>query len=128
MRWSLIKSGFSRGIEARQRSPSKVSRREKGVWQRRYWEHAIRDDADLARHVEYIHFNPVKHGHVSRVSDWPHSTFHRYVAKGVLPQDWDAERAALRRSGRMIRSRVASSPLEVPMRRFAAIITAAVVC
>jgi putative transposase len=60
MRWSLIKSGFSRGIEARQRSESKTSRREKGVWLRRYWEHAIRDDADLARHVDYIHFNPVK--------------------------------------------------------------------
>ena len=60
MRRSLIKSGFSRGIEARQRSESKTSRREKGVWQRRYWEHAIRDNADLARHVDYIHFNPVK--------------------------------------------------------------------
>jgi len=90
-RWSLIKSGFSRGKEARQRSPSKVSRREKGVWQRRYWEHAIRDDADLARHVEYIHFNPVKHGHVSRVADWPHSSFHRFVERGWLVADWGGD-------------------------------------
>jgi len=91
MRWSLIKSGFSRGIEARQRSESKTSRREKGVWQRRYWEHAIRDDADLARHVDYIHFNPVKHGHVTRVADWPHSSFHRFVERGLLVADWGGD-------------------------------------
>jgi putative transposase len=79
-RWSLIKSAFSRGFDPTQsRSSSKVAKREKGIWQRRYWEHAIRDDADLERHVDYIHFNPVKHGYVTRVSDWPHSSFHRYV-------------------------------------------------
>ncbi|MBR0829021.1 transposase [Bradyrhizobium manausense] len=87
-RWSLIKSGFSRGLEARSRSISKVVKRKKGIWQRRYWEHAIRDDADLERHVDYIHFNPVKHGHVSRVSDWPYSSFRRYVEQGVLAADW----------------------------------------
>jgi len=68
-----------------------MNRRERGIWQRRYWEHAIRNDADLERHVDYIHFNPVKHGHVSKVCDWPHSSFHRYVAKGVLPEDWGGE-------------------------------------
>jgi REP-associated tyrosine transposase len=84
----LIKSGFSRGLPGdMQRSSSKIARRERGIWQRRYWEHAIRDDADLQRHVDYIHFNPVKHGHVSQVCDWPHSSFHRYVARGVLPPD-----------------------------------------
>ena len=89
LRWSLIKSGFSRGIPGdMQPSSSKIARRERGIWQRRYWEHAIRDDADLERHVDYIHFNPVKHGHVSQVCDWPHSSFHRYVARGVLPLDW----------------------------------------
>jgi putative transposase len=89
LRWSLIKSGFSRGLPGdMQRSSSKIARRERGIWQRRYWEHAIRDDADLERHVDYIHFNPVKHGHVSQVCDWPHSSFHRYVARGVLPPDW----------------------------------------
>ena len=63
-RWSLIKSGFSRGLDAKPRSKSKSLKREKGIWQRRYWEHTIRDDADLERHIDYIHFNPVKHGYV----------------------------------------------------------------
>ncbi|HTB01990.1 MAG TPA: transposase [Bradyrhizobium sp.] len=91
-RWSLIKSGFSRGLAPRSRSASKVNKREKGIWQRRYWEHAIRDDADLERHVDYIHFNPVKHGHVTRVVDWPHSSFHRYVERGLLAADWGGDR------------------------------------
>jgi putative transposase len=91
IRWNLIKGGFSRGIEAQPRSPSKVSKREKGVWQRRYWEHAIRGDADLERHVDYIHFNPVKHGRVTCVVDWPHSSFHRFVERGVLASDWGGD-------------------------------------
>jgi putative transposase len=92
LRWSLIKSRFSRGLpSADARSPSKIARREKGIWQRRYWEHTIRDDADLARHIDYIHFNPAKHGLVSRVSDWPHSSFHKHVAHGVLPADWGGD-------------------------------------
>jgi putative transposase len=90
-RWSLIKSGFSRGLEDEPRSPSKIVKREKGIWQRRYWEHAIRDDADLERHVDYIHFNPVKHGHVTRVVDWTHSSFHRYVERGELVADWGGD-------------------------------------
>ena len=91
MRWSPIKSGFSRGLPAAARSPSKVAKRERGIWQRRYWEHAIRDDADLTRHIDYIHFNPVKHGLVSRVCDWPHSSFHQYVKRGDLPEDWGGD-------------------------------------
>src|SRR5262245_38450935 len=92
LRWSLIKSSFSRGLaHESQRTHSKVASRERGLWQRRYWEHAIRDDADLARHVDYIHFNPVKHGHVTQVCDWPHSSFHRYVARGDLPSDWGGD-------------------------------------
>jgi putative transposase len=87
-RWNLIKSGFSRGLQAGSRSTSKLRKREKGIWQRRYWEHAIRDDADLQRHVDYIHFNPVKHGLVKQARDWSHSSFHRYVEQGVLPADW----------------------------------------
>jgi putative transposase len=92
LRWSLIKSAFSRGLahEGR-RTASKVAKRERGLWQRRYWEHAIRGDADLARHVDYIHFNPVKHGYVSRVIDWPHSSFPRYVSDGILPADWGGD-------------------------------------
>ena len=88
LRWSLIKSKFSRGLPAdAERTSSKITKREKGIWQRRYWEHAIRSDEDLTRHVDYIHFNPVKHGYVSRASDWPHSSFARYVARGLLPVD-----------------------------------------
>jgi putative transposase len=90
-RWSLIKSGFSRGLDSKPRSTSKVGKREKGIWQRRYWEHAIRDDADLERHVDYIHFNPIKHGYVTRVADWPHSSFHRYVEQGLLVPDWGGD-------------------------------------
>jgi putative transposase len=92
LRWSLIKSGFTRGLKAEAvRSPSKLAKRERGIWQRRYWEHAIRDDADLERHVDYIHFNPVKHGYVSRVCDWPHSSFHRYASEGIVPLDWGGD-------------------------------------
>jgi putative transposase len=90
-RWNLIKSGFSRGLPAASRSRSKLAKREKGIWQRRYWEHAIRDDSDLSRHVDYIHFNPVKHGLVPRVCDWPHSSFHQYVKRGDLPVDWGGD-------------------------------------
>ena len=87
-RWGQIKSGFSRGLRPAQlRSRSQVQRRETGVWQRRFWEHVIRDDADFERHVDYIHFNPVKHQHVARVCDWPYSSFHRYVNDGLLPAD-----------------------------------------
>jgi putative transposase len=89
-RWSLIKSGFSRGFDPRSRSESKIVKREKGR-QRRYREHAIRDDADLERHADYIHFNPVKHGYVKRVVDWPHSSFHRYVDQGLLDPDWGGD-------------------------------------
>jgi putative transposase len=90
-RWSLIKSGFSRGLDSKPRSASKVGKREKGIWQRRYWEHAIRDDADLERHVDYIHFNPVKRGYVTRAADWPHSSFHRHVEQGLLAPDWGGD-------------------------------------
>ncbi len=90
-RWALIKSGFSRGLPTASRSPSKAHKREKGIWQRRYWEHVIRDDFDLALHVDYIHFNPVKHGLVTCVCDWPYSSFHRYVKRGDLPTDWGGD-------------------------------------
>jgi putative transposase len=96
LRWSLIKSAFSRGLPGyTPRNPSKITRRERRIWQRRYWEHAIRDEADLERHVDYIHFNPVKHGHVSQVCDWPYSSFHRYVARGMLPLDWGGNAAVM---------------------------------
>lgn len=91
-RWSLIKSAFSRRLPADpSRSASKIARREKGIWQRRYWEHVVRNEADMARHIDYIHFNPVKHGLVARVRDWPHSSFHRFVEGGLLPIDWGGD-------------------------------------
>ena len=90
-RWSLIKAGFSRGLPANERiSTSRQSKGERGIWQRRYWEHLIRDDDDYARHVDYIHYNPVKHGHVTRAADWPHSSIRRYTNAGTLPVDWGA--------------------------------------
>ena len=58
------------------------------MWQRRFWEHQIHDEQDLIKHVEYIHWNPVKHGYVARVSDWPYSSFHRHVKQGLYPLDW----------------------------------------
>ncbi len=89
LRWRLTKSFFSRRIpHGEHRRASRVAKKERGLWQRRYWEHLIRDDDDLQRHVDYTHFNPVRHGHVTRVADWPHSTFHREVREGRLPLDW----------------------------------------
>jgi putative transposase len=89
LRWTLIKAGFSRHIpRTERRNSSRVDKGERGVWQRRYWEHMIRDEHDYARHVDYIHFNPVRHGYSSRAADWPYSSIHRYIAAGTLTRDW----------------------------------------
>ncbi|MFA6040721.1 MAG: transposase, partial [Methylophilus sp.] len=89
MRWSLIKAGFSRRIVKNEHiRASRAAKRERGIWQRRYWEHCIRDEGDFERHVDYIHYNPVKHGYVKHVVDWPFSTFHKYVERGLLSSDW----------------------------------------
>lgn len=94
-RWMLIKSGFSRRLPTgERRNASRRAKGERGIWQRRYWEHLIRDERDFAHHVDYIHYNPVKHGHVNRVADWPYSSFHRYVRNGTLPLDWGVEAKA----------------------------------
>ena len=90
LRWQLIKRRFSHGLAAQALSASQLAKREKGSWQRRYWEHQVRDENDLARHIEYIHYNPVKHGWVTQVKDWPHSSFHRWVERGDLPASWGA--------------------------------------
>ena len=87
-RWKRIKGLFSRAVAERDRSVRPNARGDYAVWQRRFWEHTIRDDADFERHVDYVHYNPIKHGYVTRVADWPHSSFHRYVKLGVLPNDW----------------------------------------
>jgi putative transposase len=88
-RWMLIKADFSRRMPTgERRSESRMTKGERGIWQRRYWEHLIRDESDYSKHVDYIHYNPVKHGYVKRASEWPHSSIHRYVRQGVLPVDW----------------------------------------
>ncbi|GLR11927.1 transposase [Chitinimonas prasina] len=89
LRWRLIKGHFSKQIPKLEiRSTTRMQRGERGIWQRRYWEHLIRDETDYRSHMDYVHINPVKHGLVQSVSDWPYSTFHRLVARGVYPADW----------------------------------------
>ena len=91
LRWQLIKRYFSRHFQAAsQRSESKIKHRDKGIWQLRYLEHQIRDDTDLQRRVDYIHYNPVKHGYVLNCIDWQFSSFHRFVKRGMLPENWAA--------------------------------------
>lgn len=92
-RWGLIKAKFSKKTRAlwhkeAWQTASQARQRESTIWQRRFWEHLIRDDADFEKHFDYIHFNPVKHGLVPRARDWPYSTFHRYVREGIYPEDW----------------------------------------
>ncbi len=88
-RWRLIKSASSRSLATGERiSESRAAKGERGIWQRRYWEHTIRDGNDFARHTDYVHINPVKHRLVTRVRDWPYSSFHRMVKLGVYPADW----------------------------------------
>jgi putative transposase len=88
-RWRLIKTRFAKALPKQERlSAVRKVRNERGIWQRRFWEHLIRDEAHYARHVEYCYINPVKHGLVARVRDWPHSSFHRDVRRGIFPEDW----------------------------------------
>jgi putative transposase len=87
-RWGLIEARFSPGLPVGEwRSKSREGRGERGIWQRRFWGHMIRDEADFEPHADYIHWNPVNHGWVRRVSNWPYSSFHRYVRQGILPAD-----------------------------------------
>ena len=95
-RWGLIKTGFSKRAkgmleDASLESVSRRKHRESTIWQRRFWEHRIRNEEDYRRHMDYIHFNPVKHGLVECVRDWSYSTFHRYVQAGIYPVSWGSE-------------------------------------
>ncbi|HEB92121.1 MAG TPA: transposase [Gammaproteobacteria bacterium] len=91
LRWREIKSRFSRRIPVGGlRTAGRIKKAERGIWQRRFWEHTLRDSLDVERHVDYIHYNPVKHGYANRVVDWPYSSFHRYVDQGEYPRDWAA--------------------------------------
>jgi len=88
-RWRLIKMQFSKEMPHGEKlSAVRIRRGERGIWQRRYWEHLIRNEEDCRAHMDYVHINPVKHGLVKRVADWPYSTFHHLVAEGVYPLDW----------------------------------------
>ncbi len=88
-RWKDIKTRFTKavGIVGR-RSPSKITKGEAGLWQRRFWEHHIRDEPDYAAHVRYCWINPVKHGLVARAVDWPYSSIHRDIAHGIVEPEW----------------------------------------
>jgi putative transposase len=89
LRIGAIKATFSRRIPKIERiDDTRQAKRERGIWQRRFWEHTIRDDADYANHVDYIHINPVKHGYVLRAVDWPHSTIHWFVKRGIVGEGW----------------------------------------
>jgi putative transposase len=93
VRWKEIKRLFSKGYLSQIgpgeiRSASCLKRGEAAIWQRRFWEHTIKDQDDLNRHIDYIHYNPVKHGFVDRVSEWPWSSFHRFVKAGYYEEYW----------------------------------------
>ena len=91
-RWRMIKASFSRRLPKEEAvSQSRQTQGERGIWQRRYWEHAIRDEEDFARHVDYIHYNPVKHGYVGCASEWPYSSIHRYIRLGLVDADWASD-------------------------------------
>jgi putative transposase len=90
-RWRLIKTWFTKHCDPALRmppNPARMKKTQQALWQHRYWEHLLRDEADFARHVEYIHYNPVKHGYVAAPREWPFSSFQRYVVAGIYPADW----------------------------------------
>jgi len=98
-RWAMIKRFVTKrcGPDIKREdwmNESKRRRKESTIWQRRFWEHQIRDDRDYEIHMHYIHYNPVKHGFVTHVKDWRYSTFHRYVREGVYEDDWGGEGVA----------------------------------
>jgi len=93
-RWRALKGLFTTGMPpGERRSAARIRRSERGIWQRRFWEHTIRDDRDYATYLDYVHFNPVKHGLVASVRDWPFSSFHRAVARGLYPAEWGIDGA-----------------------------------
>jgi putative transposase len=91
IRLSLIKRRFTSALSKANGDVTRHPNGECALWQRRFWEHTIRDERDCASHIDYIHFNPVKHGLVARVRDWPYSSFHHYVRSGLLPADWGGD-------------------------------------
>jgi putative transposase len=93
LRWQEIKSRFTktwcqRSGDEQPVSASQHERRHRGIWQRRFWEHCVRDESDLEKICDYVHYNPVKHGYAERPADWPWSSFHRFVREGHYPPEW----------------------------------------
>jgi putative transposase len=89
--FELVRSNrlFSRTLPKSEYVDStREAKRERGIWQRRFWEHLIRDDIDYANHVNYIHINPVKHGYTKRAVDWSHSSIHRFIERGIVDENW----------------------------------------
>jgi len=89
LRWSLIKAAFSKALPKQENiSTSRRQKCERGIWQRRFWEHMIRDDDDLEKHIAYVHYNPVKHGYVDKAAAWPYSSLQKFIEKGLLDISW----------------------------------------
>lgn len=93
LRWAMIKNSVSQQCKYTLYNnalltPSKIERNESTIWQRRFWEHTIKDESDYQKHLDYIYWNPVRHGHVSSVNEWPFSTFHRDVQAGLYDEGW----------------------------------------
>ena len=90
-RWRLIKTYFTKHCDARYKlTPNKarIKKQQHAIWQHRYWEHYLRDDLDFEQHVNYIHYNPVKHHYVNRAVDWEYSSIHRFIGEGILDENW----------------------------------------
>ena len=97
-RWRLIKTWFTKHYDDTLREipdKARIRKAQQAIWQHRYWEHALRDQEDYNRHVEYIHYNPVKHGYVHRPFDWPYSSFRSYVTQGIYSEEWGLTRVDL---------------------------------
>lgn len=92
-RWQAIKGSFTKALSKEGKAGTKNKRGEYDVWQKRFWEHTLRNETDYLRHLDYIHYNPVKHGLVQYVADWPYSSFHQFVRDGILPKDWAGSKA-----------------------------------
>ena len=88
-RWRMIKKIFSKQLpKTEYLSNTRIKRNERGIWQRRFWEHKIRDQQDYQQHIDYIHYNPVKHGWVTKVIDWKYSSFHLFLQRNIYSSDW----------------------------------------
>jgi putative transposase len=90
-RWRLIKTRFTKQCAYQYKqtpNANRIKKKQQAIWQHRYWEHQLRDERDVEQHIDYIHYNPVKHHYVNKASDWQYSSIHRYIKQGVIAEDW----------------------------------------